>query len=130
MPIINFIDYGEKVEVVPGANLRQVAKRKRVQVYQGIHQLLNCNGNGLCGTCKMAVIDGRVMPRNDTEIKRLKGVDEPWRLACQFEVLDNITVTTDPEKVALWQTHQDEQEAARIAARQAAETPDGEGAAA
>lgn len=100
MPVIHFIDMNRKVTCVPGANLREVALRERYSVYQGIHQLLNCHGNGLCGTCKVAVIEGRAMPRNATERKRLKGVPEPWRLACQFEVLDNVTVTTDPKRVA------------------------------
>lgn len=100
MPVINFIDMNRKVVCVPGANLREVAQEERYSVYKGIHQLLNCRGNGLCGSCKVAIIDGRAMPRNATERKRLKGVPEPWRLACQFEVLDNVTVTTDEKRVA------------------------------
>jgi ferredoxin len=125
MPVINFIDQNRKVVCVPGANLREVAQRERVSVYKGIHQLLNCHGNGLCGSCQMAVIDGRGMPRNDTEQKRLKGVAEPWRLACQYEVLDNITVTTDEAKVAAYQKASAENAAATTAAKQAkqAEAP-------
>jgi len=100
MPIIHFADTHRKVECVPGANLREVAIRERYQVYKGIYRLINCHGHGLCGSCKVAVLEGRTMPRNATEKRRLKKVPEPWRLACQMEVLDNITVTADEAQVA------------------------------
>ena len=125
MPVINFIDQNRKVVCVPGANLREVAQREGVSVYKGIHQLINCHGNGLCGSCQMAVIDGRGMPRNETEQKRLGRVAEPWRLACQYEVLDNITVTTDETKVAAYQKAVAEEAVAVTAAKaaQVAEAP-------
>ncbi len=119
MPVINFIDVNRKATCVPGANLRLEAQKERFQVYQGIHQLLNCNGHGLCGSCKVAIIDGRTMPRNAAEQKRLRGVPEPWRLACQVEVLDSITVTTDERLVAEYQKDKAEQEAALKAAAEA-----------
>ncbi|MFQ5509586.1 MAG: 2Fe-2S iron-sulfur cluster-binding protein [Leptospirillia bacterium] len=99
MPVIHFIDINRKVECVPGANLREIAIREGYDVYKGIHKLINCRGEGLCGTCQIAVT-GRAMPRNATEEKRLKNIGAPWRLACQFQVLDNIEVTCDPQLVA------------------------------
>ena len=115
MPVIHFVDTGRKVACVPGANLREVAIRERYDVYKGLHKLTNCRGHGLCGSCRVAVIDGRSMPRNETEIKRLKGVSEPWRLACQYLVLDNVTVTTDPARVDAYLKAEAEEEAAASA---------------
>ncbi len=119
MPVINFIDINRKATCVPGANLRLEAQKERYPVYKGIHMLLNCNGHGLCGSCKVAVIDGRTMPRNAAEQKKLRGVPEPWRLACQLEVLDNITVTTDERLVAEYQKAKAEEAAKAKAAAEA-----------
>ncbi len=100
MPVIHFVDINQKVECVPGANLRETAQRVGYSVYKGASKLLNCQGHGLCGTCRVGIVEGRSMPRNDTEKKRLGHIPEPWRLACQVQVLDNITVTTDEGRIA------------------------------
>lgn len=124
MPVVNFIDKNRKVQCVPGANLREVAMGIRYNVYDGIHQLLNCRGNGLCGSCTIGVIEGRGMPRNETEIKRLGGMDQPWRLACQYQVLDDITVTNDPARIAAFEKARQEADQQAAEARTApVETP-------
>ncbi len=123
MPVINFIDLNRKVICVPGANLRAEALKERYQIYKGAYLFLNCRGNGLCGSCRVAVVEGRSMPRNEVEQKKLNHVPDPWRLACQFEVLDDVTVTTDETRVAAFQQAQADAETAAKAAREAAAAP-------
>ena len=51
---------GVEIEVPEGSNLRQVAMANGIQVYPGITKLLNCLGNGTCGTCRMVLMKGTV----------------------------------------------------------------------
>ncbi len=111
MPAVHFVDINRKVECVPGTLLRDVAIRDGYDVYDGIHKLINCRGEGLCGSCKVAITEGRSMPRNETEDKKLSDHPEPWRLACQVQVLDNITVTKDADRVAAFTAAKAEKDA-------------------
>ena len=50
---------------------------------------LPCNGRGLCGQC-IVRIEGKVS--EPTAIEKLRGIEPPYRLACQVKILGDITV--------------------------------------
>lgn len=84
-----------KVQIEPGANLREVAITNRVSIYPHIFKLLNCRGRGLCSSCRVEIVSGNVSPRNEVEEKNLKRAlkkNPELRLACQILVEDNLVV--------------------------------------
>jgi ferredoxin len=95
---------GQTFECPTGANLRQVllahqadlAGDSPVNLYNGRAQWINCRGIGSCGTCAVA-IEGEVAAANwrDRTRRSLPPHDpeRPLRLACQTQVLGDITVT-------------------------------------
>jgi ferredoxin len=96
------------VSEVPKASvLREVALGEKVELYQGMNKLLNCGGNGNCGTCRVIIESGAELlsPRTDVEVKKLKGKPENNRLACQCLIGGpdapegaEVKVTTKPPK--------------------------------
>ena len=92
---ILFENNKKKVEVEPGANLREVAIANRISIYPHIFKLLNCRGRGLCSSCRVEIVSGKVDERNEVEennLKRALKKNPNLRLACQIEVEDNLVV--------------------------------------
>lgn len=59
MPTVTFTNLKKKKIVVPeGANLRREAHKNGVSLHEGIHQVLNCHGNGMCASCRVRVVSG------------------------------------------------------------------------
>ena len=58
MPTVGFLNEGKKADCGQYANLRKVALLHNVRMYKGISEKINCQGNGLCGTCVVEVVDG------------------------------------------------------------------------
>ncbi|HEX9793987.1 MAG TPA: 2Fe-2S iron-sulfur cluster-binding protein [Planctomycetota bacterium] len=78
MPKVRFLRSGVEVECEQGANLRQVALKAGVQIYEGPHKVLNCHGLSQCGSC-------RVLLQNGTEsAASAKGMMEKARMAVAF----------------------------------------------
>jgi ferredoxin len=104
MPTITFANEKKEIQVPNGANLRKEALRAGVQLYPGIHQVLNCHGFGQCGACRVLVTKGmeNTSPKGMMESARLAvslayiGNEQTMRLACQTRVEGDITVTTCP----------------------------------
>ncbi len=87
----------EKTFACPvGANLRRVLLDHGIDLYNGNARLINCRGIGSCGTCAVH-IEGEVSPANwkDTGRRSLPphNPERPLRLACQTQVLGDISVT-------------------------------------
>lgn len=91
---IQFEDQNRTFKVEPGANLRVAAIGQKLSVYSHVFKVLNCRGRGLCTSCKVEIISGKVDPRNDIENEKLKDKDPAIRLACQLTVNDNLVVRT------------------------------------
>lgn len=84
-----------KIQVEPGVNLREAAIANRVSIYPHIFKLLNCRGRGLCSSCRVEIVSGKVSPRNEVEennLKRALKKNPNVRLACQIQVEDNLVV--------------------------------------
>ena len=96
MPTVEFLNAGKKVDCGQYANLRKVALLHDVPVYKGIDEKLNCQGNGLCGTCVMEVVEGQdnLSPLTRREKLRLKGAVPNRRLSCQCQVIGDIVCIT------------------------------------
>jgi ferredoxin len=79
-----------------GANLRQVLMDNGVDLYNGNARIINCMGIGTCGTCAVQ-IEGEVSAANWKDIARRSlpphTPSRNLRLACQTQVLGDITVT-------------------------------------
>ena len=65
--------------------LREVALGSKVELYGGMAKLMNCGGNGQCGTCAVRVTEGAELLSERTAVEdgKLKGKPADWRLACQ-----------------------------------------------
>ena len=74
-----------------GANLRQAAQYKDVNLYRGIHKFLNCRGMGFCGTCLIEVKPvENVDPQ--TTFEKLHKLKPKQKLSCRTKVFGPITV--------------------------------------
>jgi ferredoxin len=105
MPNITFINEEKKIETISGTNIRKLAKKNGIQLYRGIDILLNCQGNGLCGTCRVEVVDGKgVSPMKPIEEGSMMGwipfyvrtVPKHHRLACQMDATNDCQIKTHP----------------------------------
>ncbi|MEO0409124.1 MAG: 2Fe-2S iron-sulfur cluster-binding protein [Cyanobacteria bacterium P01_A01_bin.135] len=79
-----------------GDNLRAALLQRGFQVHNGQATIINCRGLGTCGTCALQM-EGHTSPPNwrDTVRRSLPPHDpnRNLRLACQTQVLGDITVT-------------------------------------
>ena len=104
MPTITFTSEKKEIQVPAGANLRTEALRAGVQLYPGVHKLLNCHGLGQCGSCRVLITKGmeNTSRRGLLESARMAvslayiGNEKTMRLACQTKVNGDITVETKP----------------------------------
>jgi len=98
MPTVEFLNAGKKVDCGQYANLRKVALLHDIPVYKGIDETVNCQGNGLCGTCVVEVVEGadHLSPMTRREKLRLKGQAANRRLSCQCQVMGDVTCVTSP----------------------------------
>ena len=104
MPTITFTSEKKEIQVPAGANLRTEALRAGVQLYPGVHKVLNCHGLGQCGSCRVLITMGmeNASRKGLMESARLAvslayiGNEQTMRLACQTRVNGDITVETQP----------------------------------
>ena len=104
MPKVVFVNEKKEIEVPPGANLRQEARKAGIQVYRGLDKYLNCRGLGLCGTCRVLVKKGmeNLSPKGRLERFKLAtmmssiGHEDEMRLSCQVQVNGDCTIETRP----------------------------------
>lgn len=94
------VRFGDRVIECPeGANLRVVLLRARVPLYTRVASALNCRGHATCGTCAVRV-EGPVSEPTPAELRRLRlpphAEGAGLRLACQCNVLGDVTVTKPP----------------------------------
>ncbi|CAM9180871.1 unnamed protein product [Pylaiella littoralis] len=90
---------GVTLKAKTGDNLRKTLLAGKVEVYDMVGKMTNCNGGGQCGTCAVQVDEADGWdPRSDWEAKKLKGRPESQRLACQTIIQGDATVVTKPPK--------------------------------
>jgi ferredoxin len=116
MPKVVFVKEKKELEIAPGANLREEARKAGIEIYQGPDRFLNCRGLGLCGTCRVLVKKGmeNLSPKSLREKFKLAtmlsaiGHEYDMRLACQTSVNGDCEIETRPpfnwSGETFWQT--------------------------
>ena len=111
MPVVTLVNEGKTIDVPEGTNLRAVMLKNGVSPYSGIDAVLNCRGNGLCGTCRVEVVDGKGAPAMSAlEESALVGlipfygrlVGKNVRLSCRIDVKQDIAIKTNPPGGTDW----------------------------
>ncbi len=92
---VDFEPLGRRVQVAEGKTLLDAARQAGV----GLNAV--CGGTGVCGTCRVRIVDGDVTPPNKAEQKFLDqaSLDAGYRLACQTEVVGDVRVDVPPESI-------------------------------
>lgn len=105
MAVITLVNEGKTIEVPEGTNLRKALLKNGVSPYVGKDKILNCRGFGLCGTCRVEIVDGKGVPAmTDREEAALVGfipfyarkIPKDVRLSCRINLNGDITVKTYP----------------------------------
>ena len=86
MPRITFADEGKSAEFPSGKTLLSIAAEMSVAVSHV------CGGDGACGTCRIAVIEGWNNLTPPTPDETYKELEEPYRLSCQAKLLGDVVV--------------------------------------
>jgi uncharacterized 2Fe-2S/4Fe-4S cluster protein (DUF4445 family) len=96
---VNLQPIGRRIEVDAGTNLLTAAQLAGVEI------VASCGGVGICSTCKMRILQGRVTPPTLTEEEELgkDGLKAGFRLACQTEPLEDVRVEIPPESLVTGQ---------------------------
>ena len=92
---VDFQPLGRRVRAAEGKNLLEAARKAGV----GLNAV--CGGAGVCGTCKVRVVEGVVSPLNKSEQNFLDQdeIEDGYRLACQVEVLGDVLVDVPPTSI-------------------------------
>ncbi|NJK61890.1 MAG: (2Fe-2S)-binding protein [Synechococcaceae cyanobacterium SM2_3_1] len=98
MGTIRFVAEEKEVIAADGANLRLKALENQIDLYKLVAKVMNCGGNGQCGTCVVEIEAGmeNLSPRTAAEARHLKRKPASYRLACQTLVNGPVTVKTKP----------------------------------
>ncbi|HEX9017870.1 MAG TPA: 2Fe-2S iron-sulfur cluster-binding protein, partial [Anaerolineaceae bacterium] len=118
--IVDLQPIGRRVEVEQGTNLLEAAQRA------GIDLVASCGGIGICGTCLVRVVQGKVTPVTLTEEEALDAArrQEGFRLACQTEPLSDVRLDIPPESLTAVQQMQVEGREGQVALSPAVRTVD------
>ena len=96
LPKILFKPTNRSIEIEKGENLLTAAAKADV------HINASCGGEGTCGKCKVIVSGGRVKTDPRSKLNKAE-IKKGYVLACQTQVLDDITVDVPMESELLAQ---------------------------
>jgi len=114
MPTVKFVNEKKSIEVPQGANLRKEALKAGIEIYPGIHRILNCRGFRQCASCCVMIKKGTENVSKQDAIEKLRlslgiftsnarrGHEDELRLACATQVLGDIEVQTKPDIMNLY----------------------------
>jgi 2Fe-2S ferredoxin len=86
MPRVTFADAEKSAEFPAGKTLLSCAGEMGVVVSHV------CGGDGACGTCRIAVIEGWDRLTPPTPDETYKEIDPPYRLSCQAKLVGDVIV--------------------------------------
>jgi uncharacterized 2Fe-2S/4Fe-4S cluster protein (DUF4445 family) len=83
---------GRRIAVEPGTDLLSAAQRA------GVDLVAACGGVGICGTCLVRLVTGKLTPPTLTEEEELgkERLAEGYRMACQAEPLSDVRLDIPP----------------------------------
>ena len=99
------------VDSYAGENLRRLLLKREIKLYEGRTKRFgmpfatgDCAGEGICGTCLVAIDKGKELlnPMNDLEKLITKGRPLNWRASCRTIVGENdepgeLSIRTTPQ---------------------------------
>lgn len=90
--VIDFEPIGKRVISLPGETIADSALRA------GIDLITSCNGLGVCGSCKVELVEGKLTPPTNNELARLlkNNPHSNQRLACQCSPLSDVKIFIPP----------------------------------
>jgi len=92
VPRIRFVPLGKERDVRAGATILSAANQAKIPIGQ------SCSGDGICGWCKVRVLEGaeNLLPPGELELKLMRtyAYKEDERPACLAKVKGDVTVTT------------------------------------
>lgn len=102
---------GRRVDVPAGTSLLEAAQKA------GVDLVASCGGIGICGTCRVRVVQGTVTPITIEEMEVLDEAQRQagFRLACRTQPLSDVRLDIPPESLAAPQRVQVEGREGRLA---------------
>ena len=106
MPVITLVNESKTIEAPEGTNLRALLLQNGISPYVGKDKFLNCFGNGLCGTCRVELVDGKgataISPMEELALAGLtpfyaREIPKNVRLSCQINLTKDISIKTYPK---------------------------------
>ena len=89
---VTFLPDGKDIEVEENTTLMQAAGKA------GVYVNTICGGKGVCGKCRVQVINGKAKAdKHATALLTKEEIDDSYVLACQTRVQDNLEVVIPPE---------------------------------
>jgi uncharacterized 2Fe-2S/4Fe-4S cluster protein (DUF4445 family) len=87
---------GKRIDVPEGTNLLDACQQA------GVELVAVCGGAGVCGTCRVRLLEGKLTDYSLTELAELTDAEraEGIRQACQVEVLSDATIEIPPESLS------------------------------
>ena len=87
---------GKRIDVPEGTNLLDACQQA------GVELVAVCGGAGVCGTCRVRLLKGKLTDYSLTEMEELTDSEraEGFRQACQVEALSDITIEIPPESLS------------------------------
>jgi uncharacterized 2Fe-2S/4Fe-4S cluster protein (DUF4445 family) len=87
---------GKRIDVPEGTNLLDACQQA------GVELVAICGGAGVCGTCRVRLLAGKLSDYSLTELAELTDAEraEGLRQACQADVLSDITIEIPPESLS------------------------------
>jgi 2Fe-2S ferredoxin len=91
MPQISFVKNKAPLTAQPGENLMQFL------LANGVPVASSCKGDGICGKCRIHIIDGQLSESSELEKETLKrNTAKPnERLSCQITIEQDLKIDTD-----------------------------------
>ncbi len=87
MPILTILPQGKKIKVKPGTPLLDAIRQAGFEISSP------CNGQQLCGKCRVRIADPALPPESPLEHLTTDEVAAGVRLACQVRIHDEMQVT-------------------------------------
>jgi uncharacterized 2Fe-2S/4Fe-4S cluster protein (DUF4445 family) len=89
---VTFLPFEKTVEIEPGTTLMEAAQKSGVEIAN------LCGGNGVCGKCRVRVVDGRIYAdKHSISLLSREEITEGYVLACQTRVKGPMTIHIPPQ---------------------------------
>ncbi len=85
MHSVRFFPFNKSVSVKSGTSLLDAARKAGMEIHT------DCGGEGLCGKCKMIIVEGEIRDRVIWPFTETQ-IEDGWVLACLTCVCDDLTV--------------------------------------